>query len=116
LDENEAGVGDRGCDAAEVHSYHIMQQPGQEPHKGEVPAPLKQKKGADKIHPHRKEEDHKPHKTNNEEHLAGYASEDQNLPSATGETAAGVKAEEAETARTNLAAADAGMTAVTNEK
>ena len=67
--------------------------------------------GAPRIHPQRKKEDHTPHKTKHGEQVAGNASEDQNLHSATG-----VEAEETKAPRSYLAAADAGSPAITNEE
>jgi len=57
--------------------------------------------GAPRIHPQRKE-DHTSHKTKHGEQVAGNASEDQNLHSATG-----VEAEETKASRSYLTAADA---------
>jgi len=70
--------------------------------------------GAPRIYPQRKKKDHKPHKTKHGEQLAGNASEDQNLHSATGATT--VEAEETKAPRSYLAAADAGSPAITNEE
>ena len=67
--------------------------------------------GAPRIHPQRKKEDHTPHKTKHGEQVAGNASEDQNLHSATG-----VEAEETKAPRSYLTAADVGSPAITNEE
>jgi hypothetical protein len=67
--------------------------------------------GAPRIHPQRKKEDRTPHKTKHGEQVAGNASEDQNLHSATG-----VEAEETKAPRSYLAVADAGSPAITNEE
>ena len=68
------------------------------------------------IYPQRKKKDHKPHNTKHGEQLAGNASEDQNLHSATGDTTVGIEAEETKAPRSYLAAADAGSPAITNEE
>jgi len=39
LEENEVGIAERTGDQEEVHSYRMKQQPGQEPHKGEIQSP-----------------------------------------------------------------------------
>ena len=72
--------------------------------------------GAPRIHPQRKKEDHTPHKTKHGEQVAGNASEDQNLHSATGDTTVGIEAEETKAPRSYLAAADAKSPAIANKE